>query len=274
MPSAVDFTIDALLAAVAFAFAFSRKALLTILGIAATTVLAWSISTILIVAFGTLTDTLTPTIAVVAAGVLGLVASQSPLYREDHRKSGASEDATVLFVDVRGSTQLLVRLGVDTYRVTVEKLMAETARIISHHDGQIERTQGDGCLILFRPRPVRHHALRCADCIEELLDATRKIAADHQIELQICLGFESGIVTGGFVTEAGHRVWSSAGATVNLAQRLQSASGDLGIDVVIGPVARRLIEFEYPTRSLGTFVAKGFDGTIEAATFEKETRKV
>ena len=258
------FLASGLLSMVAFSLGFARRALVSLVGIGAVASLGWTLSLVVQRTLGLSCERLAPTLGILLAGVLGLLASQSRLFREDHRAPGSVEEATVLFLDVRGSTRLLHTLGVSAYRTLAEALLDEGGKVVVGHGGVVERTLGDGFMAIFRPGRSRHHALRAADAAADLVGASARLAEREATDLAVGVGFETGMVSGGFVDEGGHRVWSSAGETVNLAKRLQASSEALGASVVVGPIARRLLGAEWSVRFLGLIEAKGFDEPIEA----------
>jgi class 3 adenylate cyclase len=256
IPDEVYYPVAAILSAMSFVFGYSRRALVAVAGTALLGLAAWSIPLGAINAYCVVPQ-LALLMGVLAAGLLGLVAAQSPLYRDDHRVEGATEEATALFVDVRGSTALLQEIGHEAFRQRVSPFLLYCDRAIARHGGTLERTQGDGCLAIFRSKPGRHHSLRCAEAALAIMNEALRLG------LLVGIGFETGMVTGAYLKERGKRIWSSVGGAVNLAQRLQAASEVLGAKIVVGPVASRLIREEYPTRPLGTIEAKGFDGVVD-----------
>jgi class 3 adenylate cyclase len=178
----------------------------------------------------------------------------------------ASEEATILFLDIRGSTQLLHTIGRAKYQSLLTELFGRYTAIVSSSGGQIERALGDGFIAVFRDKDSRHHALRCADCCNELVRATEWVARERNVELKAALGFESGIVGGVYVNESGKKVWSSQGSTVHLAQRLQTLCGQLGMKVAVGPVARRLIADEKSCELITRAYVKGFQDEVEVCS--------
>ncbi len=257
----------------AFAVGFRRRPLLSGLGLVALGLLAWAAPRYGADRFAIVLPRLAGSLAIVLGFGGGLLASVSPLFRTEYRHTGHREESTVLFLDVRASTQLLERVGVARYREIVDDLLSRVTKTAKAHGGIVERTLGDGCLIVFRPNSKRHHALRAADAVEPFLAAARAVSDRFDTEVGIGIGLETGMVSGGYVTEGGHRTWSSAGRTVNLAQRLQAASASLARAAIIGPVAAHLIADERSVESLGTIEAKGFGDPVPAATLVETIAK-
>lgn len=179
---------------------------------------------------------------------------------DDVRFSGTDEECSVLFVDIRDSTGLTNRLGAKRYRVVHTQLNRASEKILLRHGGSIERTTGDGFIAIFRSTKSHRHALECVTAAREILGKLDRINRESRFEepLTLSMGIESGIITGGYIREGGRRAWSSAGNTVIMAQRLQSACTEFGVSLLVGPVAARLIEDEVPVHMIARRIFKGF----------------
>ena len=178
-------------------------------------------------------------LAILCAICLSLITFSIVQRRQDFRVPGMVENATVMFLDVHDSTTLVREIGGQEYQRLLGSLNTLFAAILANHGGILERTTGDGFIAVFRPFGHVHHAQRCFDCAQELL-ALRDNSAHGAIEYSI--GFESGPISGGYVWEDRRRVWSSSGATVNLAQRLQSGASKASVRLALGQEARRHIQ--------------------------------
>ncbi len=177
----------------------------------------------------------------------------------------ASEEATVLFLDIKGSTKLLNSIGRDRYQELLDGLFGKYTLTVNQNGGKIERTLGDGFIAIFRKAGSRHHALRCSQCAKELVEITREVALRQEVKVEVALGFESGIIGGGYVSEGGKKVWSSSGQAIHLAQRLQSLCGPLDLTVAVGPLAKRLIAEEETCPVITHAAVKGFEEEIEVS---------
>ena len=268
VPDGIGYPVQILLAAIAFGLVLAHP-LVGLLSAVTLMAVAWFMPTFFASSLGFDLARVAPTLSVGWAAALGFVFRATPLFRTDHRAAGATEEATAMFVDVRGSTRLLDEHGPERYRAVVGDLLRGCTKVLHDQGATIERTQGDGLLALFRPNRSGRHALRATDSIGPLLACTEDVSARHGVPVEIGIGLETGPVTGEYVTEARGRVWSSTGKTLNLAQRLQSASSDLGVAAVLGPVIARLVEGERRIRQLGHIMAKGFEEPIEAFALEE-----
>ncbi|MBS1712204.1 MAG: adenylate/guanylate cyclase domain-containing protein [Armatimonadetes bacterium] len=194
-------------------------------------------------------------VALSVAGALGLRALRAP--RHDPRLAGELTEATVLFSDFTDSTGWVQKIGAVEYQRRYIAWLDLCEKHIRRKGGEIERTTGDGFIAVF-PAGAVTSAPGC-------LEACQRILVEMEPGgFEVTFGFESGPVSGGYLSEAGRRVWSSSGTTVNMAKRLQTLAGDVGRAIVIGPISARVLKESEPIESLGRFQLKGIDGEVEA----------
>ncbi len=208
-----------------------------------------------------LMPTIWPSLSVVIAfGIsLSLLALRaSPI---DSRTPGKLVDATVLFSDLEDSTGLVRMLGATKFQEVFGEWIGTCARIIERHGGHLERTTGDGFVAIFNHNSGPA-AQQCLDAVLEINVESTRISG--KAILKPSFGIESGPVSGGFVIEAGRKVWSSSGTTVNLARRLQTFAGESKESIVVGPIAARTLRESGTVTSLGVHTFKGIEGDVEA----------
>jgi class 3 adenylate cyclase/tetratricopeptide (TPR) repeat protein len=162
------------------------------------------------------------------------LAAASP--RRDARKT-----VTVVFSDLKGSTDLGERLDSESLRDALGVYFDEMRAVIERHGGVVEKYIGDAIMAVFGLPAVRED------------DATRAVRAAHEmqarlanvnddlrerwgIELAARIGVNTGEVVAGDPA-AGQRLVT--GDTVNTAARLEQAAG--AGDVLIGQLTYELV---------------------------------
>ena len=154
--------------------------------------------------------------------------------------------ATVLFVDLVGSTGLLTASDPEVVRRRVTGFFDAVSRSIVAHGGTVEKFAGDAVMAAFGV-PIAHE-----DDAERALRAALEIrTAVAQLGLVSTVGVEAGEV----VTEVADSTFAT-GQAVNVAARLQQAAEPN--DILVGPGVHRLagaaVELEPAgTRALGGF---------------------
>lgn len=171
---------------------------------------------------------------------------------------------TCLFIDVVGSTDLMMRLGPELMRRRLSDAFAQMSSRITAMGGSVENYIGDAVFALFGA-PVAHaddpeRALRAAQaCAEWSTDAL----ADDRLAIRV--GIETGEALIDLAAVA-KRERMAIGACVNIAARLQqqAAPGE----IVVGPTCAAVTTSVAVFTPLGPLDLKGL-GQLEAWRFEK-----
>jgi adenylate cyclase len=149
--------------------------------------------------------------------------------------SFAVRSSTLMFTDIRGSTELYERLGdAAAYALVQEHFLLMTDEI-RRHEGGIVKTIGDAVMAAF---PVNADAVRAALAIQAGFGA--HAARLQGIEVKI------GLHRGPAIAVTSNRSLDYFGRTVNVAARVQGQSRPRGVllsEAVLGdPAVRALIE--------------------------------
>ena len=153
--------------------------------------------------------------------------------------------ATVVFVDLVGSTALVAATDPEVVRARVNGYFQEVAQTIEQHGGTVEKFAGDAVMAAFGV-PVTHE-----DDAERALRAALEILPRVEaLGLAARIGVESGEV----VVEDAESTFAT-GEAVNLAVRLQQAA-EPG-QVLIGQGVRRLAAGAVEVESAGALEIKG-----------------
>src|SRR5215813_6072786 len=134
-----------------------------------------------------------------------------------HALNPSRKVATVLFADLKGSTQAISAIDAEAAMLRIRPLIMAMAAAVREHGGTVVEVRGDGILSGFGALDsLDDHAL--AACRAAL--AIRQAAKASQVSLPVRIGIHTGevIVSPG---EAGN---SLMGATVHLASRLEQAA--------------------------------------------------
>lgn len=136
--------------------------------------------------------------------------------------------ATVLFVDLVGSTAFVAGADPEVVRRRVTAYFERVSHCIEHYGGTVEKFAGDAVMAAFGV-PVAHE-----DDAERALRAALKILEEVQaLGLEARIGVESGEV----LVEATDSTFAT-GEAVNVAARLQQAAEP--DEILVGPGAHRL----------------------------------
>jgi adenylate cyclase len=141
---------------------------------------------------------------------------------------GAEVELTMLFADLRGSTELAERIPAASYRGLVNSFYAIAARDIKDCGGVINKYLGDGVFALFVPGfSGPDHAQQGIEAARHLLrhtDATLELPVEAS-PLPLGIGVHTGTAYVGVMGKAGDLLdFTALGDVVNLTQRLSSAA--------------------------------------------------
>lgn len=180
------------------------------------------------------------------------------------RSTPIDEPATVMFVDLVGSTPLVRSLGPSAADRVMRAVIQRLADTAEESGAEIERPLGDGVLLHWRGGEPGDQVRRALDAIPVLRGALRARpirGLPPDFEPDLTFGIEQGQVVGSPISIRDLPQWMSSGETVNLASRLQGLCSSLGETCLLGPSAGTLAG---PVRaiSLGEHEIKGFGAVV------------
>jgi adenylate cyclase len=132
------------------------------------------------------------------------------------------DEASVLFADIKGFTQLAHRLGPPRTVAFLDDLFTQIDRAALDLGLEKIKTIGDAYMAVAGvPVPCTDHAQRAVKLGEAMLDILGEVGGRHDLALAMRIGIATGPVTAGVIGRAkiSYDVW---GDTVNMASRLES----------------------------------------------------
>ncbi len=154
------------------------------------------------------------------------------------KEFGEERHLTILFVDLRGSTRLAeARMPYDVVFL-LNRYFAEMAAAVEQAGGHYSNFTGDGLMALFGLDGSSPHgagaALDCALRMLEKVDDLNEQMADELAEpFTVGIGIHTGPVIVGLMGPPKTPVLSALGDVVNTAARLESATKEMGVPVVV-----------------------------------------
>jgi adenylate cyclase len=143
------------------------------------------------------------------------------LYRT---RDGAEIECTLLFADIRGSTQLAESMPSAEFRAHLDRFYATSAEALVRHEAIVDKFVGDEVIGIFVPALTQgNHARQAIDAALDLLRAT-----GHETDAPwapIGIGVNSGQAYVGAVGTAEHVEFTALGDAVNVTARLASLAG-------------------------------------------------
>jgi class 3 adenylate cyclase/tetratricopeptide (TPR) repeat protein len=174
---------------------------------------------------------------------------------------GERKTVTVLFADLKGSTELMESLDPEDARALVDPALKLMIDAVHRYDGYVVQSTGDGVFALFgapvahedHPNRALYAALRMQD---ELRRYSDKLLVDGGTPLQIRVGVNTGeVVVRSITTGGGKTEYTPIGHTANLAARMQAVAA-IG-SIAVTEHTRRLVEGYFALNSRGPTRVKG-----------------
>lgn len=145
---------------------------------------------------------------------------------------------TVMFVDVKDSTEMIQRLDTSDWKNIIAQAHARIAALVSQWGGQIGQYLGDGVMCFFGARHSQGadatNAVSCGLAIQQsIAEYSRLVAQQYeQIEFSMRLGISTGKLVVGLMGEDQKREFLALGPATNRAARLQGIAepGQVFID--------------------------------------------
>ncbi len=178
---------------------------------------------------------------------------------------GESRVVTVIFTDIRNFTTLSESVTSEHVVGWLNDYFSRMQTVVAAHGGHINKFLGDGLMIVFGApvdRGSEREARAAVLCGLEMLSEVERLNVEWEgsgrPRLAIGVGIHTGEATCGVVGAPGRLEYTLIGDTVNLASRLESATKDAGVSLIISAAtAARLDDANFEMQTLGDVKVKG-----------------
>ena len=148
---------------------------------------------------------------------------------------GQRKDCTFLFTDVRGFTNLSEKLEPEQVTEIMNRVLTEQVTCIQAHGGMVDKFIGDACMAIFNaPLNLDGHEQRAVACAQDMCTAMRMLQKELPEPIAIGIGINTGSAIIGNMGSDSRFDYSAIGDAVNTAARLESATKEAGVDILIG----------------------------------------
>jgi adenylate cyclase len=197
-----------------------------------------------------------------------ILASEAPL-----KLAGERKKLTFLFSDIRQFTHLGTILPPETLVALLNEYLALMLDIVFKYKGTIDKFLGDGIMIEFgaplEDLEQEEHAVMAA--IEMQL-AVRKLreswVAGGKPQIEIGIGIHTGVAVVGNIGAEQRMEYTAIGDPVNMTSRLQNATKELKVPILISEETVLPIKDKFPFKSLGQIMIVGRDTPMSVYTVE------
>jgi adenylate cyclase len=181
---------------------------------------------------------------------------------------GQVREVTVLFSDIRSFSRLAERLGpTDTCRLVAD-VMERLTRWVREFDGVVVDYSGDGFMAMWNaPADQPDHAAKACRAALAMLAELPGLNAEWQERLQeplrLGIGLNTGMALCGNTGSSFKFKYGALGHTVNLASRVEGATKQFGLPLLITGSTRQHLGDDFATRRLCRVRVVGVSGAVD-----------
>ncbi|NKK98450.1 adenylate/guanylate cyclase domain-containing protein [Rhizobium leguminosarum] len=183
---------------------------------------------------------------------------------------GERRTLSVLFSDVRGFTTIAETLKDDPEQLTglINRLLTPLSDVVMDHGGTIDKYMGD-CIMAFWNAPLDDpdhalHAVKASLAMQAAISSlNRELEREAAMRggrphvLKMGVGINTGECIVGNMGSTRRFDYSCLGDSVNLASRLEGASKNYGVALLLGEETARLVAGTYTVVELDRIIVKG-----------------
>jgi adenylate cyclase len=181
---------------------------------------------------------------------------------------GRNQEVTILRSDLRGFSTLAERLSPQDTCGLVRDMMERLSARITEHGGAIVNYLGDGILAMWNaPARQEDHAARACRAALAMVGELPELNVRWQDlagqPLALGIGINTGPAQVGNMGSSRKFMYGPLGNTVNVASRVEGATKQLGIAVLVTEPTRALLGDAFALRRLGRLPVVGIGGALE-----------
>jgi class 3 adenylate cyclase/tetratricopeptide (TPR) repeat protein len=179
---------------------------------------------------------------------------------------------TVLFADLKGSTELIADRDPEEARQLIDPVLEHMCHAVEQYGGTVSEIMGDGIMALFgAPIAAEDHAVRACHAALTMLDLVRHYGDEIQraqgIPIQIRVGLNSGDAVLQMMGRGLHKSYTAIGRIVHIASRMEQMAKP-GTALATADTVR-LAKGHVEVRPIGPLQVKGIERPIEVAEIRR-----
>jgi adenylate cyclase len=183
------------------------------------------------------------------------------------RLGGEQRELTVLFADIRGSTELAVRLTPPRFAELLNQVFGMMTRVLFDHDGMLDRFTGDGVVAIFgAPLARADHALGACRAalamLEELKPVRERWARPDLPPLEIGIGINTGRMIIGNMGAEDRFSYTVIGDEAHLGARLESANKEFRTRILVSEATWREVDEHLEAREIDIVRFRGLERPV------------
>lgn len=179
--------------------------------------------------------------------------------------SGERRVASVIFADVKGSTELLEKIGTESWVEVMNNVFRVLETEIYRYNGEVGQFRGDGLVAFFGAKAANEddpeHAVLAALAMQEAIQPyAEEMLTKSGIELEMRVGVNTGEVIVGSIGDDQYSEDTAMGEALTVASRMET-SAEPGT-VLVSENTYRLVRDRFDWQPLGEIMVKGISHPI------------
>jgi len=175
--------------------------------------------------------------------------------------AGDRRRISVLFCDIRGFTTISEGLPPEKVVQLLNEYFERMVEVVFRNNGTLDKFIGDGMMVIFGapeddPYQEEHAFIAAIEMQEELRGLAEKWKPEG-VNLRVGIGINSGPAIVGNIGSSRRMEYTAIGDTVNLASRLETATKELGVGILISEYTHNALRGSFRFRSMGSVHVKG-----------------
>ena len=180
---------------------------------------------------------------------------------------GEKRTCTFLFTDVRGFTNLSEKLDPEQVTEIMNKALTVQVECIQKHGGMVDKFIGDACMAIFNaPLNLDNHERRAVACAQDMRTAMEDLQDKLPEPIAIGIGVNTGEAVVGNMGSDTRFDFSAIGDAVNTAARLESATKEAKVDILIGESTYKKIPPKMGVKFVRNMYVKGKKKALKVYT--------
>jgi adenylate cyclase len=185
-----------------------------------------------------------------------------------HALKGERRRITVLFADIRGFTAMSEGMRPEEVVELLGEFFGRMVEVILRNKGTIDKFLGDGMMVIFGA-PLddsyqEEHAVTAAvEMQRELVELCAKWQTEGRPPIRMGIGINSGSAIVGDIGSTERMEYTAIGDTVNLASRLETATKELGVDIVVSEHTYDAVRSVFKWKDTGAVQVRGRTDAVQ-----------
>ena len=148
---------------------------------------------------------------------------------------GETRTCTYLFTDLRGFTAMSEKLSPEEVTEVMNATLSVQVTAVQKYGGMVDKFIGDASMAIFNaPLDLEDHETRAVECAIEIQEGIKELNETLPVDVAIGVGLNTGPAVIGNMGSDTRFDFSAIGNAVNEAARYESATKEVGVDILIG----------------------------------------